>query len=151
MSLHKQYRRDKATTFLSVTDGVEIECSHFDPRQAEYVTVMTRITKPIRKIVEQNLLKPADDRKYAIRAFTECCVKSWRTIVGKDDACNMLYRNEINVSEDEDKPEWLAFSADNCVNIFNKYPQFFSDTIELARDISNYQVTEGELKNSVSA
>ena len=146
MSLHKQYRKDKATNFLAVTDDIQVECSHFDPRQAEYVAIMTRITKPVRKLVEQNLLKPEQDRKYAVRCFVECCMKSWRTSVGKDE-----WRPEINVSEDEGKAEWLPFTIDNAVNVFSKYPQFFSDTVELARDISNYQVTDAELKNSENA
>lgn len=145
MSIHKQYRKDKATSFLQVTEGVEIECSHFDPRQPEYIGVMTRITKPVRKLVEQNLLKPADDRKYAIRAFCEAVIKSWRTTIDGE------VKQAINVSEDDDKPEWLPFTIDNAVMVFTKYPQFYTDTVELARDIGNYQVGEEEIKNSVTA
>ena len=145
MSLHKQYRRDKVTAFLRVTDSVEIECRHFDPRGPEYVNTITRLTKPVRKLVEQNLLKPDVDRKYAIQAFVETCMVGWRTIVGDGTT-----RPELDVSE-TDTPEWQKFSVDNAVAIFVKYPAFYTDTTELARDIASYQVTETEVKNSENA
>ena len=144
MSLHKQYRRDKTTAWLKVTDGVEIECSHFDARQPDYINNMTRITKPVRKLVEQNLLKPEQDRRYAVQAFTETCIKGWRTLVGTE------YRNEIDISV-TDTPEWLPFTVDNAVTVFTKYPQFYSDTVDLARDLASYQVSEEEVKNSATA
>lgn len=144
MSLHKQYRKDKNTTFLKVTDNVEIECRHFDPRGPEYVNVITRVTKPVRKLVEQNLLKPDQDRKYAVQAFVECCMVSWRTLVGDK------YRAEIDFSE-TDEPEWRPFTVDNAVEIFTKYPTFYTDTTELARDLASFQVTETERKNSENA
>lgn len=150
MSLHKQYRRDKTTAWLKVTEGVEIESSHFDQRQPEYINVMTKITKPVRKLVEQGLLKPADDRKYAIRAFVEACMKGWRTVVGTEDDKSPMYRPDLNVSEDENTPEWLPFTADNAVMVFTKYPQFYTDTVELARDLASYQTSEEELKNSAN-
>ena len=145
MSLHKQYRRDKTLSWLKVTDGVEIECSHFDARQPDYINNMTRITKPVRKLVEQNLLKPADDRKYAVRAFVETCIKGWRTSVGENQ-----YRPELDVSK-TDTPEWLPFSVDNAIKVFTDYPQFYTDTVDLARDLANYQVSEEEVKNSETA
>ena len=151
MLLHKQYRRDKATAWLQPTEGVEFECSHFDPRSPEYINVMTKITKPVRKIIEQNLLKHAEDRKYTIRAFVECNVKGWRTVVGKNEDGTPQYRSEINVSEDETVAQWLPFSQEHAVTLFTKYPQLYTDVVELARDLASYQTSEEELKNSATA
>lgn len=150
MSLHKSYRKDKDTAYLRLSDVMEVECSHFDPRQPEYVNVVQKLTRPIRKIVDQGLLKPSEDRKYAIRAFVECCMKSWRTrIVSETAAADdpIQYRPEIDISEDENAPSWLPYNVENAVMVFTKYPQFYSDVTELARDISNYQLNELQRKN----
>lgn len=138
MSLHAQYRKDKTTTWLAVTAGVELECSHFDPRSPEYQACMLKLTKPVRKIVEQGLLKPGEDRKFQVRAFVETSLKGWRTAVGNDQ-----YRNEIEVTEGE----WLPYSIDNAITVFAKYPQFYQDVWDMARELANFQVGEDERKN----
>lgn len=139
MSLHAQYRKDKATAWIKPTAGVEIEVSHFDPRQPDYINNMTRITKPVRKLVEKNLLTPEQDRKYAIEAFIATCVKGWRTVAPDGE----IVSQAITVKPGEE----MAFTPENAASVFMRYPQFYNDTLELARDLSAFQVDEDEVKN----
>lgn len=133
MSLHAQYRRDRETSWINPTSDVEIEVSQFDPRQPNYINIITKLTKPVRKLVEQNLLSPEKDREYAIRAFVKCCVKGWRT----GD------KPEIQVKNGE----WLVYTEDNAVRVFSEYPAFYNDVVELARDITTFQISDDEVKN----
>ena len=139
MSLKKSYGRDTSVSWLKPTDGVEISCSYLDVRNPEYVAVISRITKPVRKLIEQNLLKPDQDRKYAIMAFVEHCVKDWRTV----DVTG-VFRSEIETDDDV----WLPFTPENAIKVFTDYPKLFTDTTDLAQELANYRVTEEALKNS---
>lgn len=139
MSLHKQFRRDKSTAWLAVTDTIEVECVYCDPSSPEYTAAMTRHVAPVRKLAERKLLPPAKDRELAVRTFVEVCLVGWRTVMSPG-----VYRPEIEVKDGE----WLPFNMENAVRVFTDYPPFYSDVTELARDLANFQnVSEEDRKN----
>lgn len=138
MALHKTYRKDKATAWLAAAPNIEVECAHFDPKSPEWLNAITRNTRAVSKLIEHRALSPEQDRRYAIQTFVEVVCKGWRT-VAEDGAV----RPEIELTEGE----WLPFTPENAVKTFATYPAFYNDVVEMARDLSNYQLTDTARKN----
>lgn len=139
MSIRQQYKR-KDTVFVSPVVGIEMEVSFYDPRSPEFSAAVQRLTRPVRRQVEKGELTPEQDRRYTVQAFTEVCLKGWRTV---DENGEVVNPNAI----EEDTGKWITFSRENAVRLFNDYPALFSDVVDMARDAATFKLTENEAGN----
>lgn len=140
MSIKSQYAR-RETRFVTPVPGVEFEVSFFDPRAVEYIAIVQRVSRPVRRMIEQGVLPPEKDREYAIKAFVEHCVKGWRTV---DEDGNVVRPNEI----EEDEGQFVPFSRDACIRMFNAYPGLYNDVVDAARDVGTFRLSEDDRGNS---
>lgn len=138
MSLSKTYKRDKTRTWIAVDSQFEVELGYFSVRSPEYQAVFTKNIMPVRKLAEKNMLPPAKDREIAIKTFVEACCFDWRTVTPDG------YRNEVEFEDGV----WLPFTRENAVKVFVALPDLYNEVIDVARELSNFQLTDDERKNS---
>lgn len=143
MSLKRQFRLDNPTAWVAGMPAVEVECKYFDPRSPQWQKTILKHSEPWRKLIDAKMLPDNRDREIAVKTFCELVAVGWRTITGFSEDNVPIYRNEIEVDDDE----WLPFSQENAVKVFMQYTAFYATVAEGAGTIANYQLSASEVKN----
>lgn len=104
------------------------DCSHYDPRSAEYNAILNRNTKPWRRKIDNDTLPPSLNRELTVRSFVEHCIHGWQGVTA------------------DSQP--VPFSRDACVELLLQVPRLYYELIDETMALDNFRPTDKDIKNS---
>lgn len=98
---------------------------------AKYLKVLEQKTKPLRHLIQKDLVGMAESDEIMAEVFAEAVVLGWE-----------------NVTEKDGTP--IPFTRDNCISLFRRLPDLFADIRTQATQSAIFRsaVLESDAKNS---
>lgn len=111
-------------------EDIRFKIARAGGKNTAFAKSMERHTKPIRRLIDMNLLAPAKAEEITRKVFIESVLKGWEGVQDKAGAN-------------------IPFTAENAERLFSELPDLFINLQEQARDASIFReaINEEDAKN----
>lgn len=141
MSLSKQYNTDRSMesqgvriTFGQNEDGSEIALvvARAGGANSRFQQLADVVLKPYRRQIANETADPTVLKERMMEIYAKTVVKGWENVSLSD------------VTGNESDEGYAPFSSDNCIALFKRLPDFFSDVQQFADSLTAFRVADLE-------
>lgn len=141
MSLSKQYNTDRAMestgvriTFGTNDDGSEIALviARAGGANTRFQSVADVVLKPYRRQIANETADPKVVKERMMEIYAKTVVKNWENVMLSD------------VTGNASDTGYAPFSVDNCLALFKRLPDFFSDVQQFSEQLTAFRTEQVE-------